>query len=95
MVEAAEVEPDPGQLTNRLMAHDFRHKTFIPRRFLPSIESPGVDPSRGDILETVALRQLTPLPVNSGRFSLHGMEEVPPRNPAGSVKRIGQCDGQR
>jgi hypothetical protein len=26
-------EPDPGQSTNRLMAHDFRRKTLIPSRF--------------------------------------------------------------
>ena len=42
MVEAAGVEPDPGRSTKRLMAHDFRRKTLIPRRFSPSIESPGV-----------------------------------------------------
>ncbi len=41
VVEAG-VEPDPGPSTNRLMAHDFRRKTSIPRRFSPSIESPGV-----------------------------------------------------
>ncbi len=45
MVEAAGVEPDPGRSTNWLMAHDFRRKTLIPRRFSPSIESPTV-PSR-------------------------------------------------
>jgi hypothetical protein len=37
----AGIEPDPGQSTNRLMAHDFRRKTLIPSRFSPSIESPG------------------------------------------------------
>ena len=42
MVEAAGVEPDPGRSTNRLMVHDFRRKTLIPRRFSPSIESSGV-----------------------------------------------------
>jgi len=42
LVEAAGVEPDPGGSTKRLMAHDFRRKTLIPRRFSPSIESPGV-----------------------------------------------------
>ena len=42
LVEAAGVEPDPGRSTNRLMAHDFRRKDLIPRRFSPSIESPGV-----------------------------------------------------
>ncbi len=41
-MEAAGIEPDPGRSTNRLMAHDFRCKTLIPRRFSPSIESPGV-----------------------------------------------------
>ena len=49
----AGVEPDPGQSTKRLMVHDFRRKTLIPRRFSPSIESLGVDPSRGDILEVL------------------------------------------
>jgi hypothetical protein len=29
MVEAAGIEPDPGQSTNRLMAHDFSRKTSI------------------------------------------------------------------
>jgi hypothetical protein len=52
LVEAAGVEPDHPQTTNWLMAHDFRCKTLIPRRFSPSIESPGVNPSRGDNLET-------------------------------------------
>ncbi len=42
MVEAAGVEPDPGRSTNRLMAQDFRRNNMIPRRFPPSIESPGV-----------------------------------------------------
>ena len=42
VVEGAGVEPDPGRSTNRLMAHDFRRKILIPRRFPPSIESPGV-----------------------------------------------------
>ena len=42
MVEAAGIEPDPGQSTNRLMAHDFCRNTLIPCRFPPSIESPGV-----------------------------------------------------
>ena len=42
LVEAAGVEPDPGQFTNVLMAHEFRRNTLIPRRFSPSIESPGV-----------------------------------------------------
>ena len=42
MVEAAGVEPDPGRSTNRLMVHDFRCNNLIPRRFSPSIESPGV-----------------------------------------------------
>ena len=46
LVEAAGVEPDPGQFTNVLMAHDFRRKTLIPRRFPPSIESPAVPWSR-------------------------------------------------
>jgi len=41
MVEAG-VEPDPGRSTNWLMAHDFRRKTLILRRFSPSIESPRV-----------------------------------------------------
>ena len=42
MVEAAGIEPDHPQPTNRLMAHDFRRTTTILRRFSPSIESPGV-----------------------------------------------------
>jgi hypothetical protein len=42
MVEAAGVEPDHLRSTNWLMAHDFRRKVLIPRRFSPSIESPGV-----------------------------------------------------
>jgi hypothetical protein len=42
MVEAAGIEPDPGESTNRLMVHDFSRKTSIPSRFSPSIESPGV-----------------------------------------------------
>jgi hypothetical protein len=46
MVEAAGIEPDPGQSTNRLMAHDFFRKTTISSRFSPSIESPGVPWSR-------------------------------------------------
>lgn len=41
LVEAAGVEPDPDGSTNRLMTHDFRRKTLIPRLFPPSIESPG------------------------------------------------------
>jgi len=41
-VEAAGIEPAPGRLTNRLMAHDFARKTSIPSRFSPSIESPAV-----------------------------------------------------
>ena len=45
VVEAAGVEPDPGQFINVLMARDLRRKTLIPRRFSPSIESSGV-PSR-------------------------------------------------
>jgi len=32
LVEAARVEPDPCPSTNRVMAHDFRHKTLIPRK---------------------------------------------------------------
>ena len=41
-MEAAGVEPDHLRSTNWLMAHDFRRKVLIPRRFSPSIESPGV-----------------------------------------------------
>jgi hypothetical protein len=41
-MEAAGVEPDACPSTNRLMAQDFRGKILIPRRFPPSIESPGV-----------------------------------------------------
>jgi len=41
MAEAAGIEPDHLQLTNWLMAHDFRRKTTIPRRFSSPIESPG------------------------------------------------------
>jgi hypothetical protein len=52
LVEAAGIEPDCPQSTNWLMAHGFSRKTTIPSRFSPPIESPGVDPSRGDISET-------------------------------------------
>jgi hypothetical protein len=45
MVEAAGIEPDHPQSTNRLMAHDFLRMTTIPSRFSPSIESPGVPSS--------------------------------------------------
>ena len=46
MVEAAGIEPDYPQSTNRLMAHDFRRKALVPGRFSPSIESPPVPWSR-------------------------------------------------
>ncbi len=55
LVEAAGVEPDYPRSTNRLMEHDFRRKTLIPRRFPPSIESPGVPsrpPESTPVLET-------------------------------------------
>ena len=62
MVEAAGIEPDHPQSTNRLVAHGFCRKALIPCRLLPSIESPGapsrsagVDPSRGGILETATI----------------------------------------
>ncbi len=42
MVSAVGVEPDPGQFTNVLMAHDFRRNTLSSRRLQPSIESSGV-----------------------------------------------------
>lgn len=42
VAEAAGVEPDYPRSTNRLMEHDFRRKILIPRRFPPSIESPGI-----------------------------------------------------
>jgi hypothetical protein len=45
MVEAAGIEPDPGQSTNRLMAHDFRSNCPTTRCLLPRIESPGVPSS--------------------------------------------------
>jgi len=57
LVEAAGIEPDHPQSTNRLMAHDFCRKTLISSRFSPPIESPGVDPGRGDILETALEQQ--------------------------------------
>jgi len=45
-VEAAGIEPDHPQSTNRLMAHDFCRTVLIRRRFSPSIESPLVPWSR-------------------------------------------------
>jgi len=64
LVEAAGIEPDYPQSTNWLMAHDFRRTTSILHRF-PAVDrvpwspllSPGVDPSRGDILETALENQ--------------------------------------
>ncbi len=61
------VEPDPSQSTNRLMAHDFRRKTLILAPLLTvdrvpwrPLQSPGVDPCHGDILETEGGSKATP-----------------------------------